>query len=229
MLQRRLLRTALQIKVVLNRSVCNRGRWLLWREPLLAFFCARPAFKRGWGRFFQVFFVHRDHMSTCKITMHKTAFSHRAHNWLHGFLSCGQVLLMRFDFLVGCTLLRWHLPTFALPLRHSAHKDPRRATLSYNYRRKTCPPSQTPDYLRTSVAALWTLQPSARSVWDNQLEPVEGVHLSATIDGLERRVFAFLLITVATGMCSRLFRARDFPTREERLQGKRNWPSFGKD
>ncbi len=63
-------------------------------------------------------------MPTCKITMHKTVFSHRAYNWLHDFLFCGHVLLMAFDFFfVGCTLLGCHRATFTLPFRHSAHKD----------------------------------------------------------------------------------------------------------
>jgi len=37
--------------------------------------------------------VHRDHMTTCKIKMHKNAFLHSAYNPLHDFSFCYQGLL----------------------------------------------------------------------------------------------------------------------------------------
>jgi len=44
--------------------------------------------------------MHRDQVPTRKIEVYKCAFSHRAYNWLHDFLFCCHVILMRFDLLV---------------------------------------------------------------------------------------------------------------------------------
>jgi len=61
--------------------------------------------------------MHRDHVPTSKITMHKkNAFSHRAHNWLHDFSFRSRVIPMRSDFPIGFViLLQAHQPLNATP------------------------------------------------------------------------------------------------------------------
>jgi hypothetical protein len=97
--------------------------WLLWRQPFFAFFFTRPAFNPGRGRrFFEVFLTHGDHVPTCQIAMHPSALAHRAYNWLHDFLFCGQVI-----FLPGFTLLLGTPPplyrSFALRLPQVSQAD----------------------------------------------------------------------------------------------------------
>jgi hypothetical protein len=41
--------------------------------------------------------VQSDHVAACKVTMHKTAFFHHAHNRLHDLSFRSHVILMRFD------------------------------------------------------------------------------------------------------------------------------------
>ena len=83
--------------------------------------------------------------------MHKEgAYSLRAYNWLHDFLFCSQVIPLRFDFLVGFTLLRGHHTALMLPLSALRSQDSPKAARSLTSHSRSVTPDAIAESCETS-------------------------------------------------------------------------------